>query len=103
MTEKELFLRINEMAMQARAIAMSQAPIKTGRMMRSIQIVNYPDGFGIKVPESIDYFEYTDDLDTLNNPSEKQMANAGWFSERTFNLISNMLAARLQSTSRKIE
>jgi len=103
MTREKLFLVLTEMAIQAKAIAMSQSPIRTGRMVKSIKILFHNDGFSVIVPEEIYYFKYTDELGDNPNPSPKQMRNAGWFSERTFNLMSNMIASKLGGSLTKIE
>jgi len=68
MTREKLFLVLTEMAIQAKAIAMSQSPIRTGRMVKSIKILFHNDGFSVIVPEEIYYFKYTDELGDNPNP-----------------------------------
>jgi len=101
MRKIDINLKLIEIAMHARAVALSQSPIRTGRMVSSIQLVWYDDGFGIIVPEEIFYFKYTDEK--WDRASGKANPNEGWFSDRTFNLISNMIAAKLGGSLRKLE
>lgn len=94
MNIREEFENVREWALQA---VKSAAPYRTGELQRSFELIEYPDGFGIRT--TIEHMQHTEETWTYNSWWDKTLTNPneGWFRNVAI-IIAEELARRVGGT-----
>ena len=99
MTQKEFELKLKIIKARARIIVMQQAPVRSGHLMNSIQVIMNNNGITIVIdPSDVPYAFDTTRVWDAKRASGRQNPNEGWW-DQAAQAVANMVIGVLGPTA----
>lgn len=94
MTQKQLNDILNSTIEEAKLLIQTQAPVRSGYLMRSIKVRTIPNGWEIYVDKAVYYMPYTEEEWISPRWRGRNNPNEAWF-KMAVDLVAKLFAYKL--------